>query len=94
MKQIMYKATVYLNRITEVEIIRQTAKFVVMEDADYRGLKKEIMEKKLSYECAYFETFIEAKNWLIEEHIKKHASAKRALDYARSKLEEAKRIKE
>ena len=89
----MYRAVTCSNEIREVDVIRQTEKFVVLEYVDWRGRKREKKELKSTGYYSYFETFQEAKDWLIERHTKKHAAAKSALDYARSKLEEAKRVK-
>lgn len=74
-----YLAKTFYNKIDEVEILRETNSFVYI--IGYNG--KEIREAKISnYDC-YFDTYQEAKDWLLRLHNDKIESLERQLNRAK-----------
>lgn len=60
---IKYKASVISKKITAVEVVRETEKFVVFSHS-----KGEFKEAKASEYTAYFDSFEDAKSWIVEQY--------------------------
>ena len=74
--------------IEVVTIVSETSKFVTRDVPCSNGLRRKRFAKASEREC-YFDTRIEAKGWLVSVKRNELEIAKRRLDYARNKLQEA-----
>lgn len=85
----MYRAS--FGRIEKVEIVKETDKFVFIKSKiKTSGIK----EAKTSNYYAYRDTFEEAKQFLVDEAEEDFEKAKRELEYAARKLEQANNLTE
>ena len=78
-----YRVTTYLNGFHEVNITKETDQFVFLP----RKLGGETREKKKTEQHAYFDTFDEAKNWLINKHKQALFVAQKSVEAAELRLE-------
>ena len=91
---IKYKAGFYwAPSILKVEIKRETKSSVVFNQKTYSG-NKDASERKFTTSHRYFDTFEEAKAFLIEQYESRVASARRKLENEKSFLGNAKGMKE
>ena len=78
------------DHITKVNVLRETPKFVWLEEKN----GGERRQKTESEYCAYFNTFYEAKGWLISKRRQALDLAQHNLDVAKLRLEAAENIKD
>lgn len=85
-----YRATRYSDEIKEIEILRETDKFVVVEDTFWG--KKERREAKDSDWSVIRETKEECRQWLVKIYEGELRSAEIRLERAKAQLERAKAL--
>ena len=94
-KIIKYKVTKYrLNSIEAQEIERETDKSVWYSHEGYNGKLHERRELKISDYCSWFDTFQEAKAYVIKKRENKIERLRRDLTEANTALFEAKNLEE
>ena len=86
----MYRTKSYSNRIEEVEIVRSTEKSVWVTREDIFGEKNKIRCLKMSDYEKYWDTYKEAKQYLIKRYENVIESLKKRLQEARSELGQVK----
>jgi hypothetical protein len=87
---IKYKATDYdTPTIAAVEVVGETDKMVIVPT---RGASRK--EKKETNYVFYADTFEDAKAWLVRNYEREVSAARRALEYANSKLGNVKGLKD
>lgn len=79
---IKYKASVISKKITAVEVIRETEKFIVFGHSG-----REFKEAKISEYTAYFDSFEDAKRWIAGFYKKQIDSTRAKLSAYKSALE-------
>jgi hypothetical protein len=88
-----WKVGKWRDKPESIMVIKDTGKMVVFEYEGYNGKKVQRREAKESTDSGIFQTWDGAKAWLITTAEGRLASAKQAIDYARSKLELVKALK-
>lgn len=86
---IKYKASAWWPRIEKVEIVSETEKFVTIQYGN-----RTRREAKLSNDSGFFDTFEEAKQFIVDYRLKRVESAQEILSREIEKLAEAQELKE
>ena len=82
------------NSIEKVSVVSETEHFVTIEYNDFRGFQRTQREKKLTEYDAYFDTFEEAKNFLINDSEQKLNQIRLSLQREQGRLGNIKGMKE
>ena len=94
MSQMKYHATAYFApQIDAVEVIRETAKYVVVPGTSWHK-NTERREQKESNRSRWFDTWGEAHEWLMKIAENKVERARSSLESAQSKLLQVKGMRE
>lgn len=93
MSKKMHKASVDYNKITAVEVLRETDKCVYLL---YKGFMSGSKERKFLKETdfqAFFDTFEEARDWIVEKRKRQVERLESQLSDAQAKLSNALSLK-
>ena len=80
-----YRATLWGNKVEKLKVIRETDKQIIFLTNDER--ERERKEAKSSNDTKWFDTAIEAIEWIFSECQENIAKAQRQLDFANDELE-------
>jgi hypothetical protein len=89
----MYRVGVYSYVIEEKEVSKETAATVTWIDR-WGGRAIERKDRKVTSTCRWFDTWSEARTWLVEKAERDVVFARRELELAKSKLGNLKGMKD
>jgi len=88
----MFEVSGYFDAVSIVKVVKRNEKTIVLEEKWWHG-KISNRRVSLNGSTKYFDTFEEAKAFLVEKKRSKLEQAKRGVDTARNKLRDAEALK-
>ena len=89
-----YKTESYSSKITEVEFVRETGSFITVREIDWDKKTRERREKKISSYSKYHDTWLDAKQFLLERHRNEIQRLGARIQAERSELEKIDSMKQ